>query len=317
MSMTNHQAEPKTARSSFGPPYICRQPWPTKCFVQCGGSGVVLSAKGNYRTAFFEAFPDTFIRGEGETIEEAEIKAWEKYQLQLSCANHDYQRRDDTEHGVCSGCSRFEMFVFRPVHRCAVCDLDEVNLTFYDAHLCFAHFRQLARDPEAHQHTFRTKPRPGLLGAKLETSYRESAWDADMLVEAHLLPPVIAEHQHYQYLYRNALGVDLAGGRDDYVRSIYQSWLEANPARPVGAIQFSVLSEQLLAREDAFKTATKAWLYDKALIPTAPLPESTLALRTEAFELFAQFSAEFALRQLGASHRSMTSTKKEPNRDRK
>lgn len=299
MSARNHQGEPKTARTSFGPPYICRQSWPTECFVQCGASGV---AKGNYRTAFFEAFPDTFIRGEGKTIEQAELMAWEKYQLQLSCTSHDYQRREDTEHGVCSGCSRFEMFVFKPVHRCAVCDVDGVNLTLYDAHLCFDHFRQLARDPEEHRATFEKKPRTALPGLNLEQSYRESAWDADILVDAQLLPLAIAEHQHYQYLYRKALGVDLGEGRYDYVRSLHQCWLETNPARPVGAISLSCISEQLLEREDAFKTATKAWLHGKALIATGPDCESILSLRAEAFELFAQFSAEFALRQIGASH---------------
>ena len=46
----------KTARKLRGS-YECQRDWPENCFVQCGGSGVVFGPNGNYRTAFFEAFP--------------------------------------------------------------------------------------------------------------------------------------------------------------------------------------------------------------------------------------------------------------------
>lgn len=52
----------------------CAFPWPEDCFCQAGHSGVVFTKSGHYRTAFFEAFPknpNTFIRGEGSTIEVA------------------------------------------------------------------------------------------------------------------------------------------------------------------------------------------------------------------------------------------------------
>ena len=47
--------------------------WPDGTFIQGGARGVVLGGKdGPYRTAFVEAFPaDTFLRGEGPTIEYA------------------------------------------------------------------------------------------------------------------------------------------------------------------------------------------------------------------------------------------------------
>lgn len=57
-------------------PYNCICDWPDDCFVQGGGDGIVIVRDGdNYNTAYFEAFPknpDCFIRGEGETMEDAE-----------------------------------------------------------------------------------------------------------------------------------------------------------------------------------------------------------------------------------------------------
>ena len=49
-----------------------RHPWPADCYVQGGDRGVVLTEDGSYWTAFVEAFPGTFIRGEGVTIADAE-----------------------------------------------------------------------------------------------------------------------------------------------------------------------------------------------------------------------------------------------------
>lgn len=56
-------------------------PWPDDCMVQWG-HGLAPAVP------FFEAFPaGTFIRGEGETIVEAEQKAFEKYQRDIACSH--------------------------------------------------------------------------------------------------------------------------------------------------------------------------------------------------------------------------------------
>lgn len=81
--------------------YLCAFPWPD-CYVQAGERGIVfthaptdpladmLSAvivaadtapqrADRYTTAFFEAFirrPDSFLRGEGATVAEAEARCW-------------------------------------------------------------------------------------------------------------------------------------------------------------------------------------------------------------------------------------------------
>lgn len=53
--------------------------WPEACMVQWG-HGLIPAVP------FFEAFPTgTFIRGEGETIAEAEQKAFDQYQRDIAC----------------------------------------------------------------------------------------------------------------------------------------------------------------------------------------------------------------------------------------
>lgn len=76
-----------TARYNGGVDMDTQHPWPDDTFVQGGARGVVFVAGGpNYETAFVEAFPaNTFLRGEGATIGEAETAAWGKYQRILAC----------------------------------------------------------------------------------------------------------------------------------------------------------------------------------------------------------------------------------------
>ena len=141
------------ARRSFGEPYPCQKTWPEDCFVQCGGNGIVFTKSGaleqaltdndtiqevvsgvlldtpvqspHYRTAFFEAFPqnpDSFIRGEGASIEEAEEKAWTQYQKIVNCTGHEYERRDyKNGAGFCKHCNMFASNVFEPDETCYLC----------------------------------------------------------------------------------------------------------------------------------------------------------------------------------------------------
>lgn len=115
----------KLARKGFKGDYECKKEWDEDCFVQCGDSGVVISKDGNYKTAFFEAFPKnpkTFIRGEGETIEEAEEKAWEQLQRYKSCTNHEFERRGYTNGaGFCKHCGLFVSNCFKPSSSCKIC----------------------------------------------------------------------------------------------------------------------------------------------------------------------------------------------------
>lgn len=124
----------KKARTSIfskmfgdGEDYDCQQPWPEDCFVQAGEKGIVFTPKGTYETSFFEAFPkypETFIRGEGKTIKEAEEKAWKKYKKYLDCPKHEYERRSYRNGaGFCKHCNMFASNVFEPLTRCVKCDI--------------------------------------------------------------------------------------------------------------------------------------------------------------------------------------------------
>lgn len=96
--------------------------WPDDCMVQWGDSGVVLREAdkgGSYRTAFFEAFPrnpNTFIRGEGATVGDAEASAFAKFQKYQACDGHEFERRGYTNGaGFCKHCGFFGSKAFEPI----------------------------------------------------------------------------------------------------------------------------------------------------------------------------------------------------------
>ena len=112
------------SKVSPGVDYPCDHPWP-ECFIQCGDSGLVFSKKGNYTTAFFEAFPrdpDTFIRGQGKTIKDAENDAWEQWERVRGCPGHEFERRGyENGAGFCKHCGFFKSKAFPPSNKCCIC----------------------------------------------------------------------------------------------------------------------------------------------------------------------------------------------------
>jgi hypothetical protein len=89
-------------------------PWPEDTFLQGGTKGLVISSKGNYRTAFVEAFADnSFFRGEGATLEEAEQAVWDKYTAARACVHHDFEPHGyHNGAGFCKHCNKFAGNVF-------------------------------------------------------------------------------------------------------------------------------------------------------------------------------------------------------------
>lgn len=88
--------------------------WPDNCMVQWG-HGIVPAV------TFFEAFPPgTFIRGEGETIAEAEQKAFAQYEREFDCQHvwgRHHHRRGTYLNGAgwCRKCGAFRGRMFREV----------------------------------------------------------------------------------------------------------------------------------------------------------------------------------------------------------
>ncbi|THA72452.1 hypothetical protein E6R60_26330 [Streptomyces sp. A0642] len=96
--------------------------WPDDVFIQGGTHGVAFGGPdGAYQTAFFEAFPgDTFLRGEGKTIAEAEESCWGQYQRFIVCdgsgEHGPYERREYRNGaGFCTKCGTWMSNVFEPL----------------------------------------------------------------------------------------------------------------------------------------------------------------------------------------------------------
>lgn len=134
------------ANKTWGGDYDCLQDWPESAYLQCGDKGIVISEGTAYTTAFFEAFPkdpDTFIRGEGITLEEAELNAYNKYQKILACPKHEYKQKKDSEYGVCIHCNLSTSNIFPPTHNCAVCGKEHINYwNIKNEMLCQLHFME-------------------------------------------------------------------------------------------------------------------------------------------------------------------------------
>jgi len=95
--------------------YESQYPWPDDTYLQGGDNGIVFTSNGtSYRTAFVEVFTqEGFIRGEGETVLEAEVDCWNKYNKIITCTDHQYETRGyKNSGGICKNCQKFAMYVF-------------------------------------------------------------------------------------------------------------------------------------------------------------------------------------------------------------
>lgn len=125
---------------------VTHYPWPDDCMIQGGTSGLVVGRRsGSYTTAFFEAFPtdpQTFLRGEGKTVEEAEAAAWRQWQRVVGCPGpdgHEYETRGYRNGaGFCKHCGLFTSNVFDLASIgsvCVVCGIGTYWTTDADGNL--------------------------------------------------------------------------------------------------------------------------------------------------------------------------------------
>ena len=107
--------------------WIPQKAWLEIHSVQWGDSGIVISGKGAYCTAFFEMFSEIepkFVRGEGATIAEAEEAAWQKTVRACKCKNHEFERgKYRNGAGHCKHCRMFKSDAFAPSTHCTICDV--------------------------------------------------------------------------------------------------------------------------------------------------------------------------------------------------
>lgn len=116
---------PPTPRKIKNTQIEAQHPWPEDVYVQGGAQGVVFQpGKNSYRTGFVEAFPrnpNSFLRGEGETIEEAEGDCWRQFEVWRDCdgsgqGHGPYERGGYTNGaGFCTKCGIWLNNVLPPV----------------------------------------------------------------------------------------------------------------------------------------------------------------------------------------------------------
>lgn len=109
------------------PRYKCKYPWPADSYLQSceAEEGNFPNGTAYMDDAYIEVFltsPETYIRTDANTIEEAEKEAWEKYQKILSCKGHEYESRGFVNGaGFCKHCGLFSENVLEPITTCSVC----------------------------------------------------------------------------------------------------------------------------------------------------------------------------------------------------
>lgn len=127
-----------------------------------GEKGVVVTNTGHYYTAFVEAYPKnprTFIRGEGKTVAEAEIDAWQQYQQILQCQNHEFERRGyKNGAGICKHCNLFKRDVFEPSEKCVICNCNTFWITDTDGnYYCEQHEKDIPEEKMFNYYKYRNE----------------------------------------------------------------------------------------------------------------------------------------------------------------
>ena len=128
--------------------YVVQKPWPVDAHLSGGETGLVLSGDGNhYRTAFFEGtfseLPGTFLRGEADTLEEAEEVAWEKFQ-RYTAGDHEHEFETGGYRngaGFCITCGMFKSNVFTLQEIGSICEIcgDDMYTMIGDRMFCKEH----------------------------------------------------------------------------------------------------------------------------------------------------------------------------------
>lgn len=136
--------------------YDTIQDWKDYTRLQYGRSGLVMNSKNpeqSYRTAFFEAFGDNyFARGEGATVEEAEVNAFKNMQKKLACSHEHYVPCGwDMSSGKCVACHSTKSNMFLSNKVCVTCGKEHVKMVIDSKPYCMKHYADYAGDNDIYQ----------------------------------------------------------------------------------------------------------------------------------------------------------------------
>jgi hypothetical protein len=146
-------------RESCG--YTPKCAWGDDVEIQWGDHGITIHRQEKTVTpvhAFFEAFPrnpNTFLRGEGESLEEAEKKCFAWYSKMMNCGTHEWDRRDRTDgYAYCRKC-QIGATILDPLTTCYKCGVPTAwssrKIDGKKVHVCQLHddhYRELSKDEE-------------------------------------------------------------------------------------------------------------------------------------------------------------------------
>lgn len=150
--MVNIRVSPFSRPAGVGGSLQATQDWGENVELQAGYKGLVFvrGTTQSYETCFVEAFPDSggFFRGEGDTIEQAELQAWLSYNASQKCTEHEYETRGyKNGAGFCKNCGMFAVDVFDIKivgHPCGTCGVGTNYANLYsddgDTYYCEQHY---------------------------------------------------------------------------------------------------------------------------------------------------------------------------------
>lgn len=134
-----------------------KPPWPSTCVVKYNRESVGLP-----RCEVFCSDPETFIRGEGPTLDAAEETAWLQYVKIIECTGHVFDNRSyDSGVGWCVHCDMFSPKAFEPARTpCAYCGRLTAFIRDLDGVVwCMNDWQQIPADKRTDAwHTFYDRP---------------------------------------------------------------------------------------------------------------------------------------------------------------
>jgi hypothetical protein len=152
----------KVKYNNTGEEYICKFDWSNEEMVILLDMFIekekkilfkVITRKINYNS--FEGIKKvSFVDGLGDTFEEAEKDAWEKFGKYIECDHPKFERRG-AKHGsaYCTKCNLFAPKVFEPSEKCEVCGkitffMEDKDGKFY----CEEHANQIEPSKKTDKH---------------------------------------------------------------------------------------------------------------------------------------------------------------------
>lgn len=121
------------------------QPWPSGVDIQ----GSALRSSRAFVEVSVPVGPhSTYMHVDGETVADAESRAFARFERYVACEEHDFERGSYRNGAAtCSRCGMWSSAIFEPLERCAECGAATYFRTHDGAWWCRAHADLAPRHP--------------------------------------------------------------------------------------------------------------------------------------------------------------------------